>query len=149
MTVSKRFRWEAAHRLPWHEEGCQHLHGHSYEMWILLEGDPDERGMVIDFKEIKEIMTPLMDAWDHSVLVGKDDKVLLDALALLESKHYVLPYDTTSENLCRFVAEYLLDQARQVLVTHRISGVIVRVQETETCFAEIRYTIDQPMLSEG
>ncbi|MFI5263969.1 MAG: 6-carboxytetrahydropterin synthase, partial [Candidatus Kapaibacterium sp.] len=26
--ISKSFRWEMAHRLPFHEGGCRHIHGH-------------------------------------------------------------------------------------------------------------------------
>ena len=136
MKVSKRFRWEAAHRLPWHTEGCQHLHGHSYVMWIELEGELNQRGMVIDFKEIKAVIKPLVDAWDHSILVDESDEELLKAIALLNSKHYTFPYDTSSENLCLFVAAYLKEHAMKLLKAHRIHSVTVRVQETETCYAE-------------
>ncbi len=143
MRVSKRFRWEAAHRLPWHEEGCQHLHGHSYVLWIEVDGVPDDRGMVIDFKAIKQAIKPLVDAWDHSILVAAGDQALLDAISLLQSKHYVFPYDTTSENLCRFVSDYVRQQAFDVFVAHRVSSLTVRVQETETCYAELQ--VDLPV----
>ena len=136
MKVSKRFRWEAAHRLPWHTDGCQHLHGHSYVMWIELEGVMGGRGMVIDFKEIKSVVKPLVDAWDHSILVAETDEGLLKAIDLLNSKHYILPYDTSSENLCLYVAHYLKEHALEKLKAHHITSMTIRVQETETCFAE-------------
>ena len=142
MTVSKRFRWEAAHRLPWHEEACKHLHGHSYVMWIGFDGTPDERGMVIDFKGIKDIVKPLVESWDHSILVSKQDEKLLEAVSILESKHYVFPYDTTSENLCSYVIDYLLRKGQSLFEAHRIQSLTVRVQETETCYAELHHTID-------
>lgn len=142
MKVSKRFRWEAAHRLPWHTEGCQHVHGHSYVMWIELEGTPDERGMVIDFKDIKSVIKPLIDAWDHSILVGKTDTELQQAIELLKSKHYTFPYDTSSENLCLYVADYIKAHALDTLIAHRITSMSVRVQETETCYAELAVAIN-------
>ena len=137
MTVSKRFRWEGAHRLPWHTGGCQNLHGHSYLMWVKLEGTPDDQGIVIDFKDIKAVLKPLVEAWDHAVLVAEDDDALQEAVDLLGSKHFVLPYDTTSENLCTFVADYLGTEALGLLQKLNISTIRVRIQETETCYAEL------------
>ena len=149
MKVSKRFRWEAAHRLPWHEEGCQHLHGHSYVMWIELNGVPDSRGMVIDFKEIKNILKPLVDAWDHSILVSEGDFELIEAIKLLRSKHYTFPFDTSSENLCIYVVDYIKQHAMEVLIAHEITSVRVRVQETETCYADLEVALTEPQVLNG
>jgi 6-pyruvoyltetrahydropterin/6-carboxytetrahydropterin synthase len=137
MKVAKRFRWEGAHRLPWHTEGCQHLHGHSYQLWVELTGEATSQGMFIDFKAIKDVLAPLISAWDHAILVDETDQQLLAAIELLASKHYVLPYDTTSENLCQYVADYLLTQAAHVLAAHDITTIGVKLQETETCYAEL------------
>jgi len=136
MKVSKRFRWEAAHRLPWHTSGCQNLHGHSYQMWIELKGTEDNKGLLIDFKDIKMVLSPLIEAWDHAVLIAKDDKQLQEAMQMIKSKYYVLPYDTTSENMCLYVADFLLEHAFEVLHAHQITSINVRLQETETCYAE-------------
>ena len=141
MKAAKRFRWEGAHRLPWHTGGCQHLHGHSYYMMVELEGEPDERGMLIDFKDIKRVLKPLVDAWDHATLVADDDALLLQAVELLGSKHFVLPYDSTSENLCRYVTDYLGTHARDTLLEHNVMTIRVRLQETETCYAELEVTV--------
>jgi 6-pyruvoyltetrahydropterin/6-carboxytetrahydropterin synthase len=136
MKAAKWFKWEAAHRLPWHEGPCKHLHGHSYRMRVEVEGTPDERGMLIDFQHLKTIIGPLVDAWDHSTLIGQDDRVLYDACQMIGSKHYVFPYDTTSENLCRYVGEFLQDQATDMLADLGVRSVTIRLQETETCYAE-------------
>lgn len=136
MTIAKRFRWEGAHRLPWHEGGCQHLHGHSYAMTVELDGTPDARGLLLDFKDLKAILKPLVDAWDHATLVAADDTALREAVELLDTKHAVLPFDTTSENLCTYVADYLAREGAETLREHAITAIRVRIQETETCYAE-------------
>ena len=136
MKVSKRFRWEGAHRLPWHQGGCQNLHGHSYVLWVELEGIPDDRGMLIDFKVIKEVLKPLIEAWDHATLIANDDIKLKEAVDLLDSKSYILNCDTTSENLCQYVSQYLLKNASKSLIEHQIQKITIRLQETETCYAE-------------
>jgi 6-pyruvoyltetrahydropterin/6-carboxytetrahydropterin synthase len=143
MKVAKRFRWEGAHRLPWHTGGCQNLHGHSYHMWVELKAGTVPGGMVMDFKSIKKVLQPLLDAWDHATLVSVDDVQLLKAIDLLQTKHYILPYDTTSENICLYITEYLAVHALSILEANGIEAVEVRLQETETCFAAYEVTVAQ------
>lgn len=136
MTVAKRFRWEAAHRLPWHEGDCKHLHGHSYRMMVELTGEPDARGMLIDFKHVKRLLRPLVNRFDHATLVAASDDALRDAVDALDSKHVVLPFDTTCENLCTYVARYLDDEGGETLRAHGVTSVRVQIWETETCYAQ-------------
>lgn len=123
--------------MPWHTGGCQNLHGHSYEMWVQLTGPADGRGMVIDFKDIKKVVKPLVEAFDHAVLVDENDKELMQAIELLGSKHYVLPYDTTSENICLYVTAYIGREALGLFTELGLTSLRVMVKETETCFAEL------------
>lgn len=70
-TLSKTFRFEAAHRLPRVPEGhkCGRLHGHSYQVDVIVRGEVDpETGMVIDFAEITRAWQPLHDVLDHYYL---------------------------------------------------------------------------------
>lgn len=43
MIVAKQFRWEGAHRLPWHDGLCKNNHGHSYKMEASVDGAVDAR----------------------------------------------------------------------------------------------------------
>ena len=47
-----------------------HGHGHNYVVEVSLEGDPDPvTGMVLDLKELKEILTrEIVDPYDHRFL---------------------------------------------------------------------------------
>ena len=137
MKVAKTFKWEAAHRLPWHDGDCKNLHGHSYHMTVELEGKTNDRGMLIDFAEIKRIVKPLVDAWDHATLIAENDENLLKAIEQLESKYFTLPFDSTSENLCRYVAEYIQQNGKVLVLDNCIKRIKVRIQETETCYAEL------------
>jgi 6-pyruvoyltetrahydropterin/6-carboxytetrahydropterin synthase len=136
MKIAKRFRWEAAHRLPWHEGPCRNLHGHSYRMTVELDGEPDARGMVLDFQHLKRALGPLIEAWDHALLVAETDAELLAVAGQLGWKHAVLPFDTTAENLSAYVAGYLCEQAADLLRSCGVRRVRVRLAETETCYAE-------------
>lgn len=141
MKIAKRFRWEGAHRLPWHQGPCKDLHGHSYEMFVEVEGTPDENGLLLDFKHLKQALMPLIDEWDHATLVAQNDAQLLKVMRDAQWRHSVLPYDTTAENICVFVAQYLIESSRDMLIERQIHTVRVRVSETETCYAEAVQTL--------
>lgn len=74
-TITKRFRFEAAHRLEdWPQDHkCHQLHGHSYVLEIsLVGGVPDagrKPGAIIDFAEVGSIVKDLIiRRWDHKYL---------------------------------------------------------------------------------
>lgn len=147
MTVAKRFRWEAAHRLPWHDGPCDNLHGHSYRMTVELDGAPDERGMLIDFQDVKRILQPLVDAWDHAILVAETDDELRQIVAQTGWKHATLPCDTTAENLAAYVADHLCTEGQACLRERHVDTVRVRLAETETCYAEAERRVEAPAAS--
>ena len=69
--LERIYRFEAAHFLPKVPAGhkCARMHGHSYCIEIVIEGDVDpERGWVMDFAEIDEHAGPLVKQLDHQVL---------------------------------------------------------------------------------
>lgn len=136
MIVAKQFRWEAAHRLPWHDGLCKNNHGHSYRMEVAVEGPVGPRGMVLDFQAIKRALAPLVEAWDHATLVAHDDAPYLRFVREDGHKHFVLPFDTTAENLARFAADVLCAVAEADLRACAATRVAVRIYETATCYAE-------------
>jgi 6-pyruvoyltetrahydropterin/6-carboxytetrahydropterin synthase len=65
-TVVKSFRFEAAHRLPWHSGSCSRHHGHSYRLEVAVTGDLDENGVVVDFDDIsRAVRAAAIDVYDH------------------------------------------------------------------------------------
>ena len=71
VTLTKTFRFEAAHRLPKVPAGhkCGRLHGHSYQVDVIVKGTPNpETGMVIDFADITKAWEPLHLTLDHYYL---------------------------------------------------------------------------------
>jgi len=65
--VRRRFRFEAAHRLPHHPGKCRNLHGHSYELVVVVERPVDPHsGMAIDFADLKGVVRrEVVDPLDH------------------------------------------------------------------------------------
>lgn len=71
MEIFKRFRIEAAHRLPNVPVGhqCARLHGHSFAIEVHLSGPVDAvAGWVVDFADVKRAFAPLFDQLDHHYL---------------------------------------------------------------------------------
>lgn len=72
-TVSKEFRFEAAHMLPFHDGPCRRLHGHSYRFSLFVRGESlhqkgPKTGMVLDFKDIGEVGKEITQKLDHQYL---------------------------------------------------------------------------------
>lgn len=69
LEVVKEFRFEAAHILPSHPGKCSKFHGHSWVLRIGVTGPVNnDTGFVIDFLDLKGLVQPLIDRWDHSYL---------------------------------------------------------------------------------
>ncbi len=70
ISITKKFEFHAAHHLPNHLGACNNVHGHSYLLEITIVGDiireGPETGMVMDFSELKRIVTlNILDKVDH------------------------------------------------------------------------------------
>lgn len=70
--ISKTFDFDAAHRLEKlpEEHKCHRLHGHTYRVEVILEGNPNasDLRMFIDYAEIARAWQPLHDLLDHRCL---------------------------------------------------------------------------------
>ncbi|MEO8231305.1 MAG: 6-carboxytetrahydropterin synthase [Ignavibacteriota bacterium] len=132
MKIAKEFRWEMGHRLPEHFGLCKNIHGHSYKMIVEFEGELDKNQMVIDYYDVEKIINPVIEKLDHSFMVTKDDKVVLEFLEEMKSKKTVVDFNSTVENICT----YLLSEIKKCILPSNISSVKVRVYETQFDYAE-------------
>lgn len=132
-TISKQFRWEMGHRLPLHDGLCKNVHGHSYEAHVILSGEPDASGMVMDYFDLKTIVQPLIDELDHCFLLDDSDTVMHAFFAQHPMKIVRVPFPSTAENIARMLAERV---AKNIPASAAIDEVKVRVYETEKTYAE-------------
>jgi 6-pyruvoyltetrahydropterin/6-carboxytetrahydropterin synthase len=69
MRLCREFYFDAAHYIPNYNGKCENLHGHTYKLEIVIEGDVKKDGMVIDFVKMKEIVeTLIIERLDHQAL---------------------------------------------------------------------------------
>ncbi|HHW43685.1 MAG: 6-carboxytetrahydropterin synthase QueD [Thermoanaerobacteraceae bacterium] len=67
LTVIKRFA--AAHRLINYRGQCSRLHGHTWTVEVSVQGEQlDANGMLVDFRDLKEMVARLIGELDHSYL---------------------------------------------------------------------------------
>ncbi|BFN37427.1 6-carboxytetrahydropterin synthase QueD [Fidelibacter multiformis] len=110
--ISKTFHFDMTHRLSFHQGKCRHLHGHTYTLEVYVRGVPDKHGFVMDFGDLKHIVKEeIVDILDHSVAIYEKDVTLVDALSG-KFRAVMLPFETTAENLCAWIARRL--QARNL-----------------------------------
>ena len=93
--------------------------------------------MVLDYFDVKDIVAPIVNKLDHTVVVWEKDKELIEALLKLNSAYVIMPFETTAENL----VGYFLSEISNEKLPKGISGIKVRVCETENTYAEDEVTL--------
>lgn len=80
--------FDAAHSLPGYPGKCAHMHGHTYQVEMVVEGEVGQDGFVMDFYELKKILGSALQELDHRCL------------------NEILP-NPTAESIARWIAERL------------------------------------------
>lgn len=137
LKIAREFHWEMGHRLPFHVSGCANIHGHSYKMWVEIEGHCDANGMMLDYGEMKQLVMPVIDEFDHCFLCDENDDVMLRFLKTTDFKFKVVSFTTTAENL----VFHFLDSLWELFSGFpQVSGLRLRLQETDISYAEAERT---------
>jgi 6-pyruvoyltetrahydropterin/6-carboxytetrahydropterin synthase len=118
VTVEDSFA--AGHFLRNYRGKCENPHGHNYKVRITLQGEKlDKAGLLLDFKELKQVMKPVIERLDHQMI------------------NEVEPFTTinpSAENL----AKYFFDETNRSLLRTtdgRVSVKDVTIYETDTTTA--------------
>lgn len=138
LNITRRFEWDAAHRVLGHEGKCRHLHGHRYVGEVTVEAPAlDHLGRVIDFSVIKERVGKWIDIyWDHNALFHREDPMVQQPQIYFSQNGrdpFLMPIgeNPTAEN----IACYLFGMC-QTLLLHPLRVVRVRIYETPNCWAD-------------
>jgi len=112
ITITKIFRFEAAHAIHGYPGACANLHGHSYELHVRVAGaHRDEKfiggtGIVMDFKELKKVVNEsVVNKLDHKLILSEQflkTTKLESTIALL-----IFPAEPTAENLLIYIRNEL------------------------------------------
>ncbi len=90
--LTKRFSFDAAHKLTQHRGKCKNLHGHTYFLEVTICGTVNHKsGMVMDFGDIKEIV-------ENSILKKLDHRYINDVIKISTADNIIsLILDELSE----------------------------------------------------
>ncbi len=59
----------SAHQLREYQGQCENLHGHNWKVEAVVEGrELDNRGLLLDFKELKRALKEVLEELDHRFL---------------------------------------------------------------------------------
>ena len=129
--VTQEIEFCYGHRLLNYDGKCKNLHGHNGKAIIVLEGvSLDHRGMVVDFSDIKNVVSNWIDVnLDHRMILHRDDPAR-KALEALGEPLYLIDTNPTAENIAKLIYD----------VTAKAGFPIVEslLWETPNCFATYR-----------
>tara|TARA_R110000868_G_scaffold410505_4_gene698822 strand:- start:64923 stop:65303 length:381 start_codon:yes stop_codon:yes gene_type:complete len=107
-------RFNAARALRHYEGKCANIHGHDFrlEAEINTPAPDEDKGLVVDFYDIKQVMTQVADKFDHQFI------------------NEVAPFDVinpTDENLAKWLFEHL----QELLTDPNVSVAAVTLWESD------------------
>lgn len=136
ISLTKVFRFEAAHALHSHPGACAHVHGHSYELHVTIQskgtehGYIDGLGIVFDFKDLKKVVADAVNTLDHKLMLSntylKNVHLQFDKEELVVFEH-----EPTAENLLIFFR----DRIKKGL-PETVSLLTLKLWETSDSYAE-------------
>jgi 6-pyruvoyltetrahydropterin/6-carboxytetrahydropterin synthase len=118
ITVEDTFA--AGHYLRNYRGKCENPHGHNYKLRVALCGEAlDRAGLLLDFKDLKDVMRAVVDRLDHQMINDLEPFTMLNPSAENLAKYF---YDETQARL-------------QSATNGRVRVKHVTVWETETTTA--------------
>jgi len=116
-TLEKEFNIAIGHRLMKNLNLCQNIHGHGFRILIGIKAEKlNKDDMVIDFSDVKKMITPLLDEWDHATILNENDEKVLWDLESHSFKIVRVKGDPTSENLCKILYEKINERFEEIKI---------------------------------
>lgn len=104
--------FDSAHFLAGYDGKCGNLHGHRWRVLLTVQSetlreDRQQKGMCVDFAELKKDLRTELDALDHVLIIEQGSLRESAMKALQEEKFQVveMPFRPTAENFARYFYE--------------------------------------------
>lgn len=106
--------FDSAHFLAGYDGKCSNIHGHRWTVEVRIQGKElqqsgTQKGMLIDFGDIKKIVRNLADEFDHA-LIYENGTLKISTVDALESENFRLikvNFRPTAENFAKYFYEIL------------------------------------------
>ena len=140
LTLTKIFRFEAAHAIHGYAGKCRHIHGHTYTLHVTVSGVlKDEKGhpfdgMIMDFTDLKKwVNEAVIRHFDHFLLLRKESA--LSKMSFPEwDRIYLTDYQPSCENMLLDMAQRLMDSLPEGIKIRRL-----KLYETPTAYADLEF----------
>lgn len=104
--------FDSAHFLAGYDGKCGNLHGHRWRVLLTVQSetlreDRQQKGICVDFAELKKDLRTELDALDHVLIIEQGSLRESTMKALQEEKFQVveMPFRPTAENFARYFYE--------------------------------------------
>lgn len=104
--------FDSAHFLAGYDGKCGNLHGHRWRVLLTVQSetlreDQQQKGMCVDFAELKKDLRTESDALDHVLIIEQGSLRESTMKALQEEQFQVveMPFRPTAENFARYFYE--------------------------------------------
>lgn len=132
MLIGKEYIFDSAHSIAGHAR-CGQVHGHTWTLEVMVDGNLQDNGMVVDFHDLNDVVRPIIKDLDHTYLN--------DTIA--HSQYYHTTFEeingsrpVTAETLTRFLAYVIY---HKLCVNQPIQAVTCRLREGLGGWAEATY----------
>ena len=103
MKIQTSFSFAAAHKLEGYEGDCARLHGHNYKVIIEVESELNNKGFVMDFGKIKNIVK---ERFDHKTIL-EDTPENVDKFSFMKNEIFYMQNNPTAENMSILIRQLL------------------------------------------
>lgn len=114
--------FDSAHFLKDYEGKCSNIHGHRWTVEIevgaeTLEHDTQNRGMVVDFSNLKKDLREIADYFDHSLIMetGSLRQATEDALIAENLRIVKVDFRPTAENFAKYIYDEMTNRGYKVI----------------------------------
>jgi 6-pyruvoyltetrahydropterin/6-carboxytetrahydropterin synthase len=119
--VSVEDTFAAGHALRGYRGKCENLHGHNYRVRLALRGPQlDAIGLLLDFKDMKQILGEVAERLDHHHL---NDLAPFDVL------------NPSAENIAKYFYDEMARRLAELPPGHSVRVASVTIWETDTTTA--------------
>jgi 6-pyruvoyltetrahydropterin/6-carboxytetrahydropterin synthase len=133
--IEKRFIVPIGHRLYKNKHLCKNIHGHNFTVFVGIKSKKlNEDDMVMDFSDLKAMVSPLLNSYDHCLLLNENDEELAEQAGRFCENVITFPFDPTAERLAQTVFVFVDEQ----LKSSEIVVDYVTVYENENSKATYR-----------
>lgn len=131
--VCKEYQVESGHMLSKHKGACRFPHGHSRTISVVVESKTlNNNDMVIDFKDLKNIIIDSCEKYDHSMMVNAKDPMHNELANTYDNRIITTEKDPTTE----FMANRIFCDIEESISSLGAKLHSVRVSETSSTWAQ-------------